>query len=188
MSIRLTCLSTVALLLVILPARAASPQEVKDDLPTPPEGKTWKLVWHDEFDGTKLDETKWDVPPDGRRRDGWWMPQGDRARRQGAPGHQHAQGGRQVHRRLRRGRRASSSTPSATTSPASSSRSSRATGRRSGSIGAGVEQGRRRRPGRHGDRHHGEAVARRPGAAHPPLGRLRQGPQVRRQGRPRCPA
>jgi beta-glucanase (GH16 family) len=24
-----------------------------------PEGKEWKLVWHDEFDGTELDETKW---------------------------------------------------------------------------------------------------------------------------------
>ena len=24
-----------------------------------PEGKKWQLVWHDEFDGTVLDETKW---------------------------------------------------------------------------------------------------------------------------------
>jgi len=24
-----------------------------------PEGKRWKLIWHDEFDGFKLDETKW---------------------------------------------------------------------------------------------------------------------------------
>ena len=24
-----------------------------------PEGRTWKLVWHDEFDGTELDTTKW---------------------------------------------------------------------------------------------------------------------------------
>ena len=24
-----------------------------------PEGKNWKLVWHDEFDGTELDRTKW---------------------------------------------------------------------------------------------------------------------------------
>jgi beta-glucanase (GH16 family) len=71
MSIRLTCLSALALLLLPLPARAASPQGVKDDLPAPPEGKAWKLVWHDEFDGPKLDETKWDVP-EGRRRDGWW--------------------------------------------------------------------------------------------------------------------
>ena len=24
-----------------------------------PEGKKWDLVWHDEFDGTELDESKW---------------------------------------------------------------------------------------------------------------------------------
>ncbi len=40
-------------------------------LPTAPNGKTWKLVWHDEFDGAKLDETKWDVP-EYKRRDGYW--------------------------------------------------------------------------------------------------------------------
>ena len=48
-------------------------EEAKEQLPPPPEGKTWKMVWHDEFDGDKLDETKWQVPPDGKRRDGWWM-------------------------------------------------------------------------------------------------------------------
>jgi len=51
-------------------AELPSPQ---DDLPAAPEGKTWKLAWHDEFDGDKLDESKWDVPPDRRRRDGYWM-------------------------------------------------------------------------------------------------------------------
>ena len=24
-----------------------------------PRGKTWKLVWHDEFDGAEIDKTKW---------------------------------------------------------------------------------------------------------------------------------
>lgn len=71
MSTRLTGLSILALLLMALPARAAVPQDVEDSLPRPPQGKAWKLVWHDEFDGRKLDETKWDVP-EGRRRDGWW--------------------------------------------------------------------------------------------------------------------
>ncbi len=47
--------------------------EPDDVLPPPAEGKTWKLAWHDEFDGDRLDESKWDVPPDGRRRDAWWM-------------------------------------------------------------------------------------------------------------------
>ena len=25
-----------------------------------PEGRNWKLVWADEFDGTELDRSKWD--------------------------------------------------------------------------------------------------------------------------------
>ena len=25
-----------------------------------PEGRKWKLVWHDEFDGKELDRSKWD--------------------------------------------------------------------------------------------------------------------------------
>jgi beta-glucanase (GH16 family) len=53
---------------------AAEVPEPKDTLPPAPEGKTWKLVWHDEFDGTKLDETKWQIPPEGKRRDAVWSP------------------------------------------------------------------------------------------------------------------
>ncbi len=45
--------------------------EIKDELPQPPPGKVWKLVWHDEFDGTELDRTKWEIP-EGPRRDGYW--------------------------------------------------------------------------------------------------------------------
>ena len=33
-----------------------------DRLPEPPEGFRWKLDWHDEFDGTEIDMTKWDAP------------------------------------------------------------------------------------------------------------------------------
>ena len=58
--------------LVMIPQLALG-QELKDTLPPALEGKTWKLVWHDEFDGTKLDESKWEVPPDGERRDAYWM-------------------------------------------------------------------------------------------------------------------
>jgi len=47
--------------------------DTRDLLPSPPEGKTWRFAWNDEFDGDALDETKWDIPPDGRRRDAWWM-------------------------------------------------------------------------------------------------------------------
>jgi beta-glucanase (GH16 family) len=58
-------------LLVFLAGPAAQTEEHGDRLPPPPDGKTWKLVWHDEFDGDQLDLSKWDVP-EGRRRDGWW--------------------------------------------------------------------------------------------------------------------
>ena len=34
--------------------------------------KTWKMIWHDEFDGTTLDESKWVYRPDGKRKDGRW--------------------------------------------------------------------------------------------------------------------
>jgi len=45
-----------------------------DTLPDPPQGKTWKLVFNDEFDGTVLDESKWSIPDEYARRDGWWSP------------------------------------------------------------------------------------------------------------------
>lgn len=38
-----------------------------------PEGKEWKMVWNDEFDGTELDRTKWDyrLCMMGRRHEAW---------------------------------------------------------------------------------------------------------------------
>lgn len=64
----------LALLLVGVPAVGAKAADRDERLPRPPDGKTWKLVWHDEFDGAKLDDSKWEVP-DHRRRDGWWSPE-----------------------------------------------------------------------------------------------------------------
>jgi len=58
---------------VMLASSTAGGEGPGDRLPKPPQGKTWKLVWHDEFDGDRLDASKWDVPPDGKRRDAWWM-------------------------------------------------------------------------------------------------------------------
>ena len=54
-------LRTIILSTAVLAAapHVLSAQEPKDTLPPAPEGKTWKLVWHDEFDGTKLDMNKW---------------------------------------------------------------------------------------------------------------------------------
>ena len=62
------CSAAVLAMTALAPAA-----EVKDDLPAAPTGKAWKLVWHDEFDGPALDETKWQIPPDAPRRDAWWM-------------------------------------------------------------------------------------------------------------------
>jgi len=42
-------------------------------LPPPAQAKTWKLAWSDEFNGTKVDQTKWDVMGDWKRRDGYWL-------------------------------------------------------------------------------------------------------------------
>ena len=30
------------------------------------------MIWHDEFDGTRLEEAKWICRQEGRRRDGCW--------------------------------------------------------------------------------------------------------------------
>jgi beta-glucanase (GH16 family) len=62
----------LAIALLVSQARAQTPGP-QDILPNAPEGKQWKLVWHDEFDGLTLDESKWETPPDGRRRDAFWM-------------------------------------------------------------------------------------------------------------------
>jgi hypothetical protein len=64
-------LASLALLLVVLWASETAAQEVRDELPSAPQGKTWKMIWHDELDGTKLDESKWVYRPDGKRVDGW---------------------------------------------------------------------------------------------------------------------
>ena len=57
----------------VLLGNAALAGEGKDFLPPAPEGKQWKLAWHDEFDGDKLDESKWNRLGDWKRRDGFWV-------------------------------------------------------------------------------------------------------------------
>jgi beta-glucanase (GH16 family) len=54
----------------IAPANAQTNQGF---LPTTPAGKHWKLAWRDEFDGAKLDESKWNRDGDSKRRDGFWI-------------------------------------------------------------------------------------------------------------------
>jgi beta-glucanase (GH16 family) len=63
----------VAVFALLVEVGAGQESGREDRLPPPPAGKAWTLVWHDEFDGSTLDETKWETPPDGPRRDAWWM-------------------------------------------------------------------------------------------------------------------
>lgn len=42
-------------------------------LPPAQDGKTWKLAWSDEFNGPRIDQTKWDIMGDWKRRDGYWV-------------------------------------------------------------------------------------------------------------------
>lgn len=55
------------------PELRAQNNDAKEFLPPLPTGKQWKLIWHDEFDGTQLDETKWNRLGDWKRRDGFWV-------------------------------------------------------------------------------------------------------------------
>ncbi len=66
---RFACLFGIA---IALPALCQT-ESPKPFLPPAPAGKEWKLLWHDEFDGTVLDETKWTRLGDWKRRDGFWV-------------------------------------------------------------------------------------------------------------------
>jgi beta-glucanase (GH16 family) len=64
-------LVAAAVLLASLAVAAGQQPEPQDTLPPAADGKAWKLIWHDEFDGTNLDASKWDIP-EYKRRDGYW--------------------------------------------------------------------------------------------------------------------
>jgi len=42
-------------------------------MPPAGKGKTWKLTWSDEFNGTNIDTSKWEILGDWKRRDGYWV-------------------------------------------------------------------------------------------------------------------
>jgi beta-glucanase (GH16 family) len=58
---------------LLVPLAQAQPQPAAGTLPPPPAGREWKLIWQDEFDGPRLDETKWNRLGDWKRRDGYWV-------------------------------------------------------------------------------------------------------------------
>ncbi len=51
----------------------AQPSTNNAFLPPPESGKKWQLKWADEFEGSKLDESKWNRLGDWKRRDGFWV-------------------------------------------------------------------------------------------------------------------
>ena len=63
----------VCLLAIAIGCGIARSQTGKEFLPPAPAGTQWKLIWHDEFDGKVLDETKWKRLGDWKRRDGYWV-------------------------------------------------------------------------------------------------------------------
>jgi beta-glucanase (GH16 family) len=62
-----------ALLMIGTCGATRGAESVREFLPPVPAGQQWKLVWHDEFDGKSLDETKWNRLGDSKRRDGYWV-------------------------------------------------------------------------------------------------------------------
>ena len=52
--------------------RVEGVESAQPRLPEPGEGRKWRLVWSDKFDGAHLDETKWEAMGDWKRRDGFW--------------------------------------------------------------------------------------------------------------------
>jgi len=55
------------------PPAGRKPDLSKQFLPPAGAGKKWRLFWHDEFDGKKIDESKWEIIGDWKRRDGYWV-------------------------------------------------------------------------------------------------------------------
>jgi len=53
-----------ALFVAVLPVRSSA---------EPPDGKRWKLIWGDEFQGKKVDTKKWEKVGDGKRRTAYWL-------------------------------------------------------------------------------------------------------------------
>lgn len=59
-------------------AADADPPVYQEFVPEPPQGRQWKLLWHDEFNGTLLDDSKWKVEggteaEPSPRREGFWV-------------------------------------------------------------------------------------------------------------------
>jgi alpha-L-fucosidase len=61
------------LCLSLLPGISQGTAAAEEFLPQLDEGKAWKLVWSDEFEGSEVDQSKWELMGDWKRRDGFWV-------------------------------------------------------------------------------------------------------------------
>ena len=66
-------------------AETSEAEKIEEYMPPVPEGKKWKLAWSDEFSGTKVDESKWEILGDWKRRDGFWVKEDSYLRRRSGP-------------------------------------------------------------------------------------------------------
>ncbi len=67
-------ISLILCLSLLAPVSPASQMAAdKEFLPPLGEGRSWKLVWNDEFEGNTVDSSKWEVLGDFQRRDGFWV-------------------------------------------------------------------------------------------------------------------
>jgi hypothetical protein len=51
----------------------ADPVKAEKFLPPLPDGKKWKLLWSDEFNGKVIDPNNWNILGDHVRKDGYWL-------------------------------------------------------------------------------------------------------------------
>jgi alpha-L-fucosidase len=66
----------MTILVTVCPAASVFSGEVtvaEQILPPVAEGKSWKLAWSDEFEGAKIDQSKWEIMGDWKRRGAYWV-------------------------------------------------------------------------------------------------------------------
>ncbi len=57
----------------LLPAMSRAGRAADEFLPPLAAGQSWQLAWSDEFEGDAVDQSKWELLGDWKRRDGYWV-------------------------------------------------------------------------------------------------------------------
>ena len=73
--VRILCIGFGAIICCALVGSASGEEKNPKKMKLPPldQGREWRLVWSDEFNGKKIDESKWEIIGDSARRDGFWV-------------------------------------------------------------------------------------------------------------------